>query len=348
MPKAVHAPEAPKSGAVSRRRVMRAWMATAGVVAGLLAFQVIAGALLNPYYVQILIYIGINVTLAVSLNLINGYTGQFSLGHAGFMALGAYGSAAITYYLGAPFGAVFHHLPGADTILFVLALFAGGLVAALAGLLVGIPTLRLRGDYLAIATLGMGEITRVVILNLDFVGGARGFTGIPERSNLFWVYGGAALTILVVHRLVTSTRGRAFLAIREDETAAEAMGINTTRTKVTAFLVGAFFAGVGGGLFAHSVTYLHTNTFGFLKSIEFVVMVVLGGMGSITGSVIAAAVLTVLPEVLRAAQELRMVIYSLLLVVLMLARPQGLLGMREIPIARVGAWLRGRLGAPAA
>ncbi len=288
------------------------------------------------------------VILAVGWNILAGYTGQFSLGHAGFMALGAYSAAAITYYLGAPFGAALHHLPGADTILFVLALVAGGLVAALAGLLVGIPSLRLRGDYLAIATLGMGEIIRVVILNLDFVGGARGFTGIPERSNLFWVYGGAALTILVVHRMVTSTRGRAFLAIREDETAAEAMGIHTTRTKVTAFVVGAFFAGVGGGLFAHSVTYLHTNTFQFLKSIEFVVMVVLGGMGSITGSVIAAAVLTLLPEVLRAAQELRMVIYSLLLVVLMLARPQGLLGMREIPIARVGAWLRARLGAPAA
>jgi branched-chain amino acid transport system permease protein len=174
------------------------------------------------------------------------------------------------------------------------------------------------------------------------VGGARGFTGIPERSNLFWVYGVAALTILVVHRMVTSTRGRAFLAIREDETAAEAMGINTTRYKVVAFVVGAFFAGVGGGLFAHSVTYLHTNMFQFLKSIEFVVMVVLGGMGSITGSVIGAAVLTVLPEVLRAAQELRMVIYSLLLIVLMLARPQGLLGMREIDVRRIGAWWRGR------
>lgn len=338
----------PPPGSGERRAAVRAWIVAAGIAAALLGSQAVLDAALNPYILQILVYVGINITLAVSLNLINGYTGQFSLGHAGFMALGAYTSAALTFYLGAFADRAFGGVPGAQTILFVLALVAGGVVAAMAGLLVGIPTLRLRGDYLAIATLGLGEIIRVVILNLDFVGGARGFTGIPERTNLFWVYGFAALTILVVHRLTVSTRGRAFLAIREDETAAEAMGIDTTRYKVTAFVVGAFFAGIGGGLFAHSVTYLHTNTFSFLKSIEFVVMVVLGGMGSITGSVIAAAVLTVLPELLRAAQELRMVIYSLLLIVLMLARPQGLLGTREISVRRIGARLRGRRRAPAA
>lgn len=338
----------PPPGSGERRAAVRAWLAAALFGAALLGGQALLESALNPYILQILVFIGINITLAVSLNLINGYTGQFSLGHAGFMALGAYASAALTFYLGGPVDRAFGAVPGAQTILFVLALGAGGLVAAIAGLLVGIPSLRLRGDYLAIATLGLGEIIRVVILNLDVVGGARGFTGIPERTNLFWVYGFAAFTILVVHRMTVSTRGRAFLAIREDEIAAEAMGIDTTRYKVTAFVVGAFFAGIGGGLFAHSMTYLHTNTFSFLKSIEFVVMVVLGGMGSITGSVIAAAVLTVLPELLRAAQEFRMVIYSLLLIVLMLARPQGLFGTREISVRRIGARLRARRRAPVA
>jgi branched-chain amino acid transport system permease protein len=327
--------------------VVRGWIALIAAVVAIEAAGKLLTAALNPYLVQVLTYIGINIILAVSLNLINGYTGQFSLGHAGFMALGAYASAAVTYY-GAPvIAGLTGGFPGTDTVLFLFGLVVGGLVAALAGLLVGIPSLRLRGDYLAIATLGLGEIIRVVILNLDFVGGARGFTGIPERTDLAWVYLGAALTILVVHRMVASTRGRAFLAIREDEIAAEAMGIPTTRYKVIAFVVGAFFAGLGGGLFAHSVTYLHTNTFQFLKSIEFVVMVVLGGMGSITGSVIAAAVLTVLPELLRAAQELRMVIYSLLLIILMVARPEGLLGLREIRVSRIAPRFRRGRRAPA-
>ncbi|MBI2345979.1 MAG: branched-chain amino acid ABC transporter permease [Deltaproteobacteria bacterium] len=284
------------------------------------------------YHLQILVLIGINAILAVSLNLINGVTGQFSLGHAGFMAIGAYVAAAATYYgdpfLAARFGEAIP-LNMLETGAFLVALLLGGLAAAVAGLLVGLPSLRLRGDYLAIATLGFGEIIRVIILNCESVGGARGFPGIAERANFFWVYGALAITTWVLRNLVRSPKGLAFPAIREDEIAAASIGISTTRYKVIAFVVGAFFAGVGGGLFAHFMTYLHTNTFSFIKSIEYVAMVVLGGMGSFTGAILAAALLTMLPEVLRAASEYRMIIYSLLLIVMMLVRRQGLLGNRE-------------------
>jgi len=288
---------------------------------------------IGPYYTQVLIFIGINITLAVSLNLILGFAGQFSIGHAGFMALGGYTSAAISFYFlgpllaqlgtGGMIGAV------GEPAALAVALLSGGIAASVAGLLVGIPTLRLRGDYLAIATLGMGEIIRVVILNTDFVGGARGFTDIPRWTTFTWVFLVAGLCVLVVRNLIASTMGRALIAVREDEDAAAAMGINTTRYKVFAFVLGAFFAGVAGGLQAHYLQYLHTNSFTFLRSIEIVVFVILGGGGSITGSVIAASVLTILPEALRGAESWRMVIYSALLVVMMLTRPQGLMGGRE-------------------
>lgn len=277
--------------------------------------------MLNPYILQILIYIGINVILAVSLNLINGITGQFSLGHAGFLAIGAYVSAAATMFL----------WPQAPApVALILSLLAGGLAAALAGLAVGIPALRLRGDYLAIATLGMGEIIRVVILNTEAVGGARGMFGIPILAGFFAVFACALACVVVIWRLAYSIKGSAFFAIREDEVAAAAMGIDTTRYKTIAFIVGAFWAGLAGGLFAHVIGYIHTNSFTFLKSIEVVVMVVLGGMGSISGAIFAAAVLTILPEVLRFGAEYRMIIYSVLLIVLMITRPTGLLGSQEI------------------
>ncbi|MCX5800125.1 MAG: branched-chain amino acid ABC transporter permease [Candidatus Eisenbacteria bacterium] len=293
-------------------------------------------ALINPYLFQILILCGINVILAVSLNLVNGFTGQFSIGHAGFMAIGGYTSAALTYYLGP------HVLGKAASIglspaivgtsFFVLSVVVGGLASAVAGFLVGLPSLRLRGDYLAIVTLGFGEIIRVIILNVNAVGGARGFADIPRYTNLFWVSFFAFVTILVVRNITTSTHGRAFISVREDEIAAEALGINTTHYKVLAFAIGAFFAGVAGGLFGHYLMYLHTNSFTFMKSFEVVIMVVLGGMGSITGSVIAAGFLTILPEALRPVKEFRMVIYASLLIFLMIARPQGLLGMRELSL----------------
>jgi branched-chain amino acid transport system permease protein len=284
----------------------------------------------NPYILQIIIYSGINIIMAVSLNLINGFTGQFSIGHAGFMAIGAYCSAALTFYLGPSILSV-SFLPAMVTkwIVFILALLTGGGMAAIAGILVGIPSLRLKGDYLAIVTLGFGEIIRVVILNINAVGGARGFADIPGYTTLFWVLAGATLTVVVIRNLMNSTHGRAFLSVREDEVAAEAMGINTTYYKVTAFVIGAFFAGLAGGLLAHYLLYLHTNSFTFMKSIEIIIMVVLGGMGSITGSIIAAIILTLLPEVLRPVKEYRLVIYSALLVVMMLTRPGGLFGSRE-------------------
>jgi branched-chain amino acid transport system permease protein len=200
----------------------------------------------------------------------------------------------------------------------------------------------LKSDYLAIATLGFGEIIRVVILNLDVVGGARGFGDIPALAGFFWVYLFVVLVIVVVHRMVRSARGLAFLAVREDDLAASVMGLDATRFKVTAFVVGSFFAGIAGGLFAHFLTYLHTNSFTFMRSIEIIVMVVLGGMGSITGSVAAAGILTVLPELLRPLKEFRMVIYSALLIVLMLTRPQGVFGDRELSLSGLRERLRRR------
>ena len=299
---------------------------------------------LNPYYYQVIVLIGINVILAVSLNLINGFTGLFSIGHAGFMAIGAYASAAVSVYEGPAIHAAIDPAVGAsagDALVLLIAVGAGALLAAAAGVLVGIPALRLKSDYLAIATLGFGEIIRVVILNLDVVGGARGFGDIPALAGFFWVYLFVVVTIVAIHRMVRSARGLAFLAVREDDLAADVMGIDSTRFKVTAFLIGSFFAGIAGGLFAHFLTYLHTNSFTFMRSIEIIVMVVLGGMGSITGSVASAGLLTVLPEVLRPLKEFRMVIYSATLIVLMLTRPQGVLGDREIDLSSIlGRWRR--------
>jgi branched-chain amino acid transport system permease protein len=292
------------------------------LLAGLIICAIISllQGYIGAYYFQIIIYIGINIILASSLNLINGFAGQFSLGHAGFMAIGAYTSSIITASL---------HLENSSILsypIFAGALLAGGLMASLFGLLVGIPSLRLKGDYLAITTLGFGEIIRVIIQNLDFLGAARGFTGIPKLANFFWVFATVAILIFFLHNLIKSTYGKGFLAIRDDEIAAEATGISATHFKVVAFVTGAFFAGIAGGLYAHFVTYINPSQFGFLRSFEIVVMVVVGGMGSIPGVILAAILLTVLPEALRAIAQYRMVIYALLLIIIMLARPQGLFG----------------------
>jgi branched-chain amino acid transport system permease protein len=281
---------------------------------------------INPYYLDVLIKIGINVTLAVSLNLINGYTGQFSLGHAGFMAVGAYTAAAITLFAGPhllpPEASGFY--PSATALLFFTALIVGGLAAAVAGWLVGMPSLRLKGDYLAIVTLGFGEIIRVIFRNIDSLGGALGLNGIPAYTNIFWVFGVAVVCIYVVVAMVHSTYGRGFLAVRDDEVAAEAMGLNTTRYKIVAFVVGAFFAGIAGGLYGHYALSIDPKGFDFMRSIEIVVMVILGGMGNTAGVIAAAVLLTLLPEWLRSFDQYRMVFYSLVLIVLMLTRPQGL------------------------
>ena len=304
------------------------------LVAALLADRI------NPYALFILYDIGINIILAVSLNLINGYTGQFSLGHAGFMAVGGYTAAVITNQ----FGALNSFAAGG---IFLGALLAGGLLAAVVGFLVGLPTLRLRGDYLAIVTLGFGEIIRVILQNMNAVGGARGLSVMHGWTNFFWAFGVAAITVYVVASLVNSTYGRGFIAVHDDEVAAEAMGINTTKYKVTAFVVGAFFAGIAGGLYAHSKQFLTPGGFGFMQSITFVVMVILGGMGNTIGVILAAILLTLLPEGLRMLSgiehlpgfnaerplgwigDTRMIIYSLLLIVLMLTRPQGLFRLKK-------------------
>ncbi len=306
-----------------------------GALVGLLLVQYFVLPMLNPYFTRILVLAEINIILAVSLNLINGFAGQFSLGHAGFMAIGGYVSAYTAVHAGPGILAVLGASPEApgpvhSFLVLCVGLIAGALVAAGTGLLIGIPTLRLKGDYLAIATLGFGEIIRVVIQNTEAVGGARGFINIPTYAGFFAVTLFVILTLAVHWNLVHSRHGRALLSLREDEIAAEAMGIPTTRYKVLVFAIGAGFAGVGGSLFAHYNGGLNPGTFTFIKSIEVVIMVVLGGMGSITGSVLAALILTALPEVLRPVKDYRMVIYSLLLIVLMITRPQGIFGLGEL------------------
>ncbi len=276
----------------------------------------IANEVLLAYDLQILGLVCINIILAVSLNLINGFTGQFSIGHAGFFGIGAYMSAYLT---------VVHHYP------FIIALILGGLFSAFIGLCIGLPTLRLRGDYLAIATLGFGEIIRVVILNIPAVGGARGFSGIGRHTSFGLTYLIMILTVVIIKNFISSRHGRACVSIREDEIASETLGINTTYYKVAAFTIGAFFAGVAGSLYVHYMQYINpaSNQIGFMKSIDILIMVVLGGLGSITGSIAAAIFLTLIPEFLRSLAEYRMVVYPIILILVMIFRPSGLLGGKE-------------------
>jgi branched-chain amino acid transport system permease protein len=269
----------------------------------------------NRYYLGVAIDVGIAIILATSLNLINGHTGQFSLGHAGFMAVGGFFSAWLSLQAGATADAFWF---------FPLALIAGGLLAAVVGLCVGVPSLRLRGDYLAIVTLGCGEIIRVIAQNTEAIGAASGLKGIPKLTTLGWAFGFAAITVYAIATLVNSTYGRAFIAVHDDEIAAESNGIDTTRTKVTAFVTGAFFAGIAGGLYAHHKQFLSPTGFDWMKSIDIVVMVILGGMGRTAGVIAAAILLTLMPELLRDFADYRMIIYSLLIIFLMLLRPAGL------------------------
>ena len=277
--------------------------------------------MLSRYYTGIVMMVGINIILTASLNLTTGYLGQLALGHAGFMSVGAYGAALFTLYSGLPSG-----------ISFPVALVIGGIVAALFGIAIGIPALRLKGDYLAIITLGFGEIIRVLITNVEFTGGAKGLRGIPRITNFAYVYIVVIITLVVLFTLLRSRQGRAIISIREDEVAAEASGINTTYYKLLAFTISAFFAGVAGGLYAHYLSVLDPTNFDFNYSIEILVMVVMGGMGSLTGSVIAAIVLTILPEALRDFASARMLIYSVLLIIMMIFRPSGLMGTREFSL----------------
>ena len=283
----------------------------------ILLFTLLKTGVINYYYGGIINLILINVILAVSLNLIVGFTGQLCLGHAGFMAIGAYISAILTIKVNMPF---------------IVAIILGGLISSLFAFIIGLPTLKLTGDYFAITTLAFCEIIRVVIMNINYLGGASGLSGIPTKTNFSYTYILTVITIVVIYNLLHSSHGRAMISIRENEIASEAMGVNAFKYKMYAFCIAAFFAGVAGALYSHSLGFIKPSLFDFIKSIEFLTFVVFGGMGSLSGSVIATSILTFLPEGLRSFNELRMIIYPLSLIILMLFRPQGLLGNKEISL----------------
>ena len=297
------------------------------------ALQALSAGVLSTYQNKVLLLVGINIILAVSLNVATGYLGQLPLGHAGFMAVGAYTCALFTKYSPLP-----ENLNGLS---FALGLALGALMAGLFGVAIGIPALRLTGDYLAILTLGFGEIIRITLNNIDDVlgydlfYGAKGLKNIPKYSNYWTVFVCVVITCFAIHAMMKSRHGRAILAIRDNEIAAESCGIQTTYYKVMAFSFSAAFAGLAGGLYACYLGVLDPSSFGFMKSIEILVMVVLGGMGSMLGSILSASVLTILPEALRSFADYRMVIYSLVLVFMMIFRPGGLLGSYDFSLSRI-------------
>ena len=336
----------------TKRDILRAYLTNLIVLVllfVLLAAVVTSGAL-SRYYTGVLMTIFINIILVTSLNLTTGFLGQIALGHAGFMAIGAYTAALFVKAMEEQAGVVLLNgsSPTAAGILFFLvSLVLGGLVAAAFGFLVGVPALRLKGDYLAIITLGFGEIIRSIIENLEFTGGAQGLKQIPRTANILVVFVIMVLCVTVMITFVRSRHGRAITAIREDDIASEAAGIHNTRYKVMAFVVAAFFAGVAGGMYGQYLGVLGASSFNFNKSIDILVMVVLGGMGSITGSVLSAIGLTALPEVLRSFSDYRMLIYSVVLIIVMIFKPSGLLGHYEFSLDRLLGRLFRRNKAPA-
>lgn len=318
------------------------------VAAWAVLLVLIHSGVVTNYWAGILITIGINIILTVSLNVATGYLGQLPLGHAGFMAVGAY--AGGIFMKSTPLAALLKEGSMAAALPYIIAaLLIAGVVAGLFGLIIGIPALRLRGDYLAIITLGFGEIIRVVLTNIDsvlgfkFTYGAAGLKQVPKVADpmmtgtfaITLTFVCVVLTCLVIHMVMKSRHGRAILSIRENEIAAESCGVNTTYYKVMAFVMSAFFAGVAGCLYGCYLGSVFPSTFKFMKSIEILVMVVLGGMGSMIGSVLAATVLTVVSELLRSVGDLRMVVYSLLLVLMMIFRPKGLLGTYDFSLNRI-------------
>lgn len=310
------------------KKVAKAYLINLIVIVALylLLNQLVAGRVLSRTMQGIMMLIFINIILATSLNLTTGFLGQIALGHAGFMSIGAYSAALFSLNVtGLP-----------DLARFLISLVVGGLIAALFGLLVGVPALRLKGDYLAIITLGFGEIIRSIIENMPNVtGGAQGLKGIPKLAKLNIVFLIMVVCVAIMFTFVRSRHGRAITAIREDDIAASASGINNTYYKVLAFVIAAFFAGVAGGIYAQHYTVLGAANFNFNKSIDILVMVVLGGMGSLTGSIVAAIGLTALPELLRVFSDYRMIIYSLALILVMIFKPSGLFGRYEFSLTRV-------------
>lgn len=300
------------------------------VAALFLGLQLVSQTMLSTYQNQVLLLVGINIILAVSLNVATGYLGQLPLGHAGFMAVGAYTCALFTKYCTWP-----------EPLAFAAGLALGAAMACIFGILIGIPALRLSGDYLAILTLGFGEIIRITLNNIDNVlgfslfYGAKGLKNIPKYSDLLSVFLCVVLTCFFIHTMLKSRHGRAVLAIRDNEIAAESCGIQTTYYKVMAFAFSAAFAGLAGGLYAGYLGVLDPASFDFMKSIEILVMVVLGGMGSMLGSILSATVLTILPEALRSVADYRMVLYSVVLILMMIFRPGGLLGSYDFSLSRI-------------
>lgn len=309
--------------ALKRPSPLRNGLAPALAIIGfLLALAVPKYGLLNPYYELVLMFVGINIILTVSLNLINGFMGEFAVGHAGFMAVGAYISSLLSVRL-LPTDGI------AGQFFYPVALIVGGIGAGVVALLVAIPSFRTRGDYLAIVTLALNMIVKSVIENIDAVGGPRGFFGMSKFTSLAWVYVWTLLTLWFIRNFVYSNYGRGVLSIREDEVAAELVGVNSKQVKIQAFIISAFFAGVAGGLFAHLLQYIHPRNFDIIRSTEVLIMVYLGGIGSITGSILGASIFTILLEALRFLGVWRMVFAPLLLVVLMIVRPTGIMGLRE-------------------
>ncbi len=266
---------------------------------------------LDAYTMRIIILIGINLILALGINLVTGMTGQLNMGHAGFMSIGAYTSAICSLNLDTPF---------------LLSLFLGAVTAGAFGFIIGIPILRLDGDYLAMVTIGFCEIVRVFFLNFEPGGKAVGLSGIPQDTTLSFVWLLVLIILFLNYRLNRSRIGRAMFAVKENEIAAEACGIHTSRLKIIAFTVAAFLGGLGGGLYSHYIFYISPQDFSFTKSIELLNMVVLGGMGSLPGTVLGVIILTIAPEVLRVVAEYRLLFYGGLMVILMIFRPNGLLG----------------------
>ncbi|SDM35086.1 branched-chain amino acid transport system permease protein [Megasphaera paucivorans] len=286
----------------------------------------ISERILSSFWRLNIAVICLNIILASSLNLINGITGQFSLGHAGFMAVGAYVSAVCT---------MFFHLP------FICSILAGAAAAGVLGFCIGVPTLHLQGDYLAIATLGMGEIIRITILNIPQIGGASGMSGIPTETTFTWLFFCMIVTLFVLKNIINSNQGRACLSVRENDIAASAMGINTTEFKVFAFTVASIFAGLAGGLFSHYFGIAHPSSFTFMRSFDIMTMVVLGGLGSLSGSIIGAVILTFIAAVMQSYPEYRMIVYALLLIILMLYRPNGICGDKELVNVILGRFKKG-------
>ena len=295
--------------------------------------QIFSGTgIITSYVLQVLMFCGINVMVTESLNIINGFTGQFSLGQAGFMSVGAYASAVVTKLL-IPQSMLSSAI--AQFFVFMLAILVGGIAAAIIGYLIGIPSLKLKGDYLAIVTMAFAEIVKVALRLIPAVGGPMGMTDIPRYSNLTIVFLFMLGTLLFVRNYLNSNYGRTCIAVRDNEIAASAMGINTTKAKIRAFVIASFIAGVGGALFAHTMMYIQPDQFNLTKSCDYQMYLYAGGIGSISGAMLGAVVLTVIPEALRFLQEWRIVIYAVVLIFIIVRKPDGFFGRREFSFLRL-------------